>query len=637
VFSKYIEYRFVKDSHRVAERHGIETNQVREIAEKIAFTMTADPSLGLNPKRVDILPALQRQGFHIAKSRLVRVFNALEYMKIGRADSAAIHEEDRDFTFAHRRFQEYFATAVVIADPSRIPPSSLLLDARWRETAVVLCQTGEPPHVEPIIAEASGFLTDSLAELASDVPGIGRPFPWPAGMLHMLGILQAGFSRVSDPSTTMLRDGAGTFVELAFNTGDFLDKKYALELSGIAPEPTLSRLVNKALDLDSEWLIDIIFRQIGKLSTLTPGIIGWIRRSLLTMSLSGRFTRDGASIRAYIARLPNSNEMQRVASFAAWVPTLDSLCSLVILISLSIIFYHSTWLYLIIFAALALFVVNRLFMLQISVKDTEEFSPGFSGVNVLLWPASFSLIPGPLSLSEIILATAAVYLSFWTSCSISCIRRGEGMYVFLWPFTPFFFLRGMLVQMIKAPLKFLGRGLKQMITDIKGSLMSIAVTIGILSFGAAGIYGFQHFLVARWIIYIIAGLLGLTITCFLLKICIDYLRDRIDLRKWRVVIVAPVTAEVVVTQYQKLRIGTNRRSLLREVRLRDSLSSTLNGESVLRGLAASIQHDSGQRDEIYRLIEQLVSHRMSQVATEVSANQQSGVSLDANVSPPVPS
>jgi hypothetical protein len=616
VYSKYIEYRFAKDAYRVVERHGIDTNQVRDIAEKIAFTMAAEPALGLNPKRVDVLPALQRQGFNIAKSRLIRAFNALEYMKIGRADNAVIDEEAREFTFAHRRFQEYFATAIVISDSSRIPPSQLLLDARWRETAVVLCQTGDPSHVEPIIAEAASFLVAGLAELRSATgPANGEPFPWPSGMLHLLGILQAGFPSVSDRSVALLRDQAGDLLEVAFAQGDFLDKKYALEFSGIAPQPTLARLVNEAYGLNSQWLSDIIFRQVGRLSSLRPSILGWIRKYLLTMSFSGQFAREAASIRAYIARLPNAAEMQRVATFAGWLPTLDALCWVFVFISLAIIFHNSSWLYSIMSVGLLVYVIHKWTLLLII--SSENADTVLVALIAGIWPISGIWLES-FSSMQAMLTILIIYLIGWTYSSIVCIGKGETATIFIWPITPFLLFYRFLQGVIRAPFLFLSLGLKKIVFSILGvTLAGAAITAGLALTAVAVGFGFQLFqdiLLVRLTVSVVGAFLCLVSFYIVAKWCIDRVSDHIDLRRYRSDFTAGMTAEALLTGYQRLRTRAYKLSLLREIRLRGSLKFTFDGESALRKVAGTIGDDTRQRDEIYRLIEQLVSQRMSPIS-----------------------
>jgi hypothetical protein len=110
--------------------------------------MTADQGLGLNPGRDHLQKALRRVGFDLG-SRFETILDALEYIKLARGGAEAWKQE-KTFTFAHRRFQEYFATCVVLANPDKVTPNQLLTDARWRETAVTMCQMGDTGFVRGV-------------------------------------------------------------------------------------------------------------------------------------------------------------------------------------------------------------------------------------------------------------------------------------------------------------------------------------------------------------------------------------------------------------------------------------------------------------------------------------------------------
>jgi hypothetical protein len=125
-----------------------------------------------------------------------RYMNALEYLKLARSEQQAVPGSPEYFTFSHRRFQEYFATCIVLSDLTRISPRLLLTDGRWRETAVVNLQTQPAEEFAPILAEASELLQEMTRKIpdliadpyayinpksSSDVPSVLKPFAWPGG------------------------------------------------------------------------------------------------------------------------------------------------------------------------------------------------------------------------------------------------------------------------------------------------------------------------------------------------------------------------------------------------------------------------------------------------------------------------
>jgi hypothetical protein len=108
LFSQYVEHRFERDAERVRSRHRLSTVDVQAWAEKIAFTMTSDPALGLSPRRRDLRAALKREYQRLSLAQLDSALDALEYIKFGRSDGSTDTGNVRQFTFSHRKFQEYF-------------------------------------------------------------------------------------------------------------------------------------------------------------------------------------------------------------------------------------------------------------------------------------------------------------------------------------------------------------------------------------------------------------------------------------------------------------------------------------------------------------------------------------------------
>ena len=174
--------------------------------------MAVDTDLGLSPSRENLKAAIERFNLTFG-SDVDTILDALEFMKLARSEEGIEGAHSNRFTFAHRRFQEYFATCVVLREPSLIPPSRLLLNARWRETAVVMCQTQPLEVLTPLLEQTDELLVDacnnmlgSINELTESVlseKGIAVQdqqeiildcFPWPERLLHLLELLQEGFA-----------------------------------------------------------------------------------------------------------------------------------------------------------------------------------------------------------------------------------------------------------------------------------------------------------------------------------------------------------------------------------------------------------------------------------------------------------
>ena len=124
VFETYINQRFIDDEKYVQKRFKLDTSNIRIYAEAIAFCMTTGSNLGLSPAHSDLENALT--SLSLDTSSFETALDALEYMKLARADIATNTEQSRSFTFSHRRFQEYFATCFLLHNPKRISAKDLL-------------------------------------------------------------------------------------------------------------------------------------------------------------------------------------------------------------------------------------------------------------------------------------------------------------------------------------------------------------------------------------------------------------------------------------------------------------------------------------------------------------------------------
>jgi hypothetical protein len=324
---------------------------LRLAAERLAFTMAADTQIGLSPTREKLKSALKKLDL-LKLDALDTELDALEYVKLARSDMTLTSSDSPIFTFAHRRFQEYFATSVVLRDPYRVSPRQLLTDARWRETAVVLCQTQSIEILKPLLQEVQTIfkeIRDTNPHLASEslmlidsldqdngtdeLDGISSiVFVWPSTILHLLDLLQDGFnSRVSE-IPDYIRLLAGVFLLSAHKKGILLDKKWALEVAGIAPQSILLWMIRHALANRSQWIKDTAYQQVARLGDIPSDVAAWIRKSLIRLSSSGRLRRERYTTSAYLSRLAQSAEFLVAHKLLLIIPSIDIIAHLLLLL-----------------------------------------------------------------------------------------------------------------------------------------------------------------------------------------------------------------------------------------------------------------------------------------------------------------
>lgn len=305
VYESYVNRRFERDASRILTRFGVEEPFVRHVAERAAFVM-ASTDIGLSPTRIQLLEAVSRFE-DISQLKFEAVLNALEYIKLGRADD---HSEDglaRTFTFAHRRFQEYFATCVVLREPNRVPVEVLLNDGRWRETTVTILQTQPPDKLASIL----DFINEKLSAMTSNstMPesSTSKPYEWPPGSLHLLSLVDAGMNRRLADIPQGIRTAANQILTAAWDEGLRLDRRWATELALMAPRETSVDLLEKAFASGSPMLNNAAYGSASRLVDPPASLLRCIRQELVSMAASGRLRADRTGVEAELRRLGKSS------------------------------------------------------------------------------------------------------------------------------------------------------------------------------------------------------------------------------------------------------------------------------------------------------------------------------------------
>jgi hypothetical protein len=342
VIESYIDSRFSRDAERVSARYGTDVADLRPVAEQLAFMMTAEHGLGLSPTRARLVAAFADaaggpdcgQKGPTREGALHRSMDALEYIKLGRTEGADQSGDARTFSFAHRRFQEYFATSYTIRSADQVAPAQLLSDGRWRETAVTLLQL-QPQRAAPLLAEAERELRRRVPKLGHPTGKAlrtlaarsgryhGRPFTWPEGVLHLLALLQEGTASEASSLPGTIESTSGALLARAYVRGELHDRKWALEVVGTAGAPVRTALLRAAFQSRSEWLHDAAYRQAGRLPEIPPDLARAIRTSLVRMVGSRTLRKQRLTERAELLRLPRPRPYLRALTLLGLAPLLD--------------------------------------------------------------------------------------------------------------------------------------------------------------------------------------------------------------------------------------------------------------------------------------------------------------------------
>lgn len=445
VFEDYVDTRLRRDEDKILRRYGVGSVLVRDAAELAAFCMAYHPTLGLSPTRHALARAMTERGY---TGDPFVIFDALEFIKLARPEGGLL---DATFTFAHRRFQEYFATSVVLDSPDIVTPVRLLTDARWRETTVVLLQTQTGERLANIVQEVERLLERELATIEAALPsphmwvenGDGvvvdetlsrqvREFPWPPLSLHLLSLLQSGYQGRASAATPRLRELVGRIVFLATATGTLADRKWALEVAGISPPQILTRAIRDAFTGHSRWLSEVAYRQTALLGSVPDDIARAVRLELLQLFSRGSLAREREVTLAHIQRLPHNEQFLRTARLLLTVETIDHILHAFVFATL-IGRVESAWLACTIAVALFLsstapYITARLWVRSAAATiDISDYSFASAGLRFLLLWVVHGLVPGVGT------ALLLVVVGSWSVGAIMAAAHGRLTAIAWWP------------------------------------------------------------------------------------------------------------------------------------------------------------------------------------------------------------
>jgi hypothetical protein len=432
IFEAYIQSRLAVDSNRLHERYGFEPAQVRLVAEQVAFSMAADPGLGLSPSR-DRLPSVMKK-FAFGDEHLDSALDALEYMKLVKSESG-IQPGDAPFiSFSHRRFQEYFATCILLREPGHITPEQLLTDGRWREPVVVMCQTQPLEILLPLVRQVNMLLEQMVSVAVSQEQKVSaekqaskqqktfHSFEWPQGALHVCGILQDGFGSRLNDLPDELRANAAALLAIASKSDNQADHKWALEVAGAVKPEIFLELIRKAFNSESSWLRNTAFLQTARLADIPHDIAWRIRDTLINMAKSGRLADEGLATRAHVSRLNKAQEFQASLRLLEWAEPINGcihLLGLFFLLTSGNIQSHSFA----VFALLSVLLFNALVFWK---NESEVFMRLF--FVYLTWKGAFDnhtyVSNSTHFWYEVFCRLTVTYMILWGAGAIKAARLG---------------------------------------------------------------------------------------------------------------------------------------------------------------------------------------------------------------------
>lgn len=343
VYDNYLRQRFIRDRDRLHQRFGVIVGEAQLLAEQVAFCMIAEKSLGLSASRDQIRAAMKSQNFQL-NNRFDVILDALEYIKIARSDTSLASTMETNFTFAHRRFQEYFATNLVLREPQRISPQQLLLDARWRETTVVILQLKRHEIVSDIIQLAGDLIKKKTSHLPIKIESVvdfvtsQRPEDesewasevefdrnWPREVLHIFSILQDSLVRQRKDIPLLMAEYIDRISINQYVGAPRYEKLDILEVAGVCTEPILTWMIKHAFSTSSSVLQEAAYQQVGRLQIVTGDIRIAIAKRIVRLYQERLLRQNQYEVKAFVGRLAEFKEFVLLMNSLLWTSSISLL------------------------------------------------------------------------------------------------------------------------------------------------------------------------------------------------------------------------------------------------------------------------------------------------------------------------
>jgi len=362
---------------------------------------------------------------------------------------------------------------------------------------------------------------DAQARLADIIAGNDAPegMRWPPGILHILGILQVGFGNRAAAIPDIIRTLSAKLLNSAVQHGDLLDRKFALEVAGTAPQNVLLELIRSSLAIDSQWLNDVVYIQMARLSEIPNDIRTWIRGAILRWALTGQLARNWYGVRAHLMRLQGASDLIQAARLALWIFPLDLAASAALVVGLTLRMsdpssVNNEFMYLFSAAIATVFLVKMYWafwgMLAIIARIYVIGIMAFGF-------AIFSIVDAPWNWSDlahlsglVFITIGLLYLGFWGPAAARCVKAGLFTHFRWWPLVPLVYLNDAYEGM--------RRIIPLILTDLKKTVRHTLTAILLIAFYIALMFGMEHYVpeIADAMRYLVFGVF---VFMFLIPLC----------------------------------------------------------------------------------------------------------------------
>lgn len=274
VFEDHVSRRLNEDAAGLRE---LELNpaEVLDGATRIAWAMYQSEEVGLD---------VEARTLHrlIEDPKLDSLLTALRISRLGRLGGLRTQR----FSFAHRRFAEFFIVRKLLTLDTTIPLESIPSDSRWRDCLVVYCGIAPASEARRLAEFTWSTFSKSYADISSGDLVAARP------AIHCLRFLNEAF-RGRLECIDGFRDEISVLLLALLTNEDLLVSKIAAESLCLITENERETGLTTAVERGIPWISETAIRSCrhhGSISEKTQRVLRKYIGALPTTELFKRFS-----------------------------------------------------------------------------------------------------------------------------------------------------------------------------------------------------------------------------------------------------------------------------------------------------------------------------------------------------------
>ncbi|NES20534.1 MAG: hypothetical protein F6K41_16780 [Symploca sp. SIO3E6] len=234
-----------------------------------------------------------------------KVIDVLRYARLGRLGSG----DENQFSFVHRRFNEYFVVRRLIEEPERVPQDAIPSDSRWRDALVLYCEVAEEEQAKQI----ANFCWTEIREVIDN--DVDMRDPQFLRMIHCLRFIREAF-RARVDCLEDFRGDLATFIKDILQQEDqnILLQKIAVEAVGVLRDEDIDAAITQAIAIGDPWINETALRACRHL----PKISDDLRKAIINYIDSLGFRVLFHKKDNLLFSLKLSNSFNEVRNFLQW-------------------------------------------------------------------------------------------------------------------------------------------------------------------------------------------------------------------------------------------------------------------------------------------------------------------------------